>query len=51
MAVNRKTFHLRHILSDPAAIRHTLNFVNNTGSLGHVYGDISADLMVENMRR
>ena len=51
MAVNRKSFHIRHILSDPAAIRHTLNFVNDTGRFRHVHGDLSAELMDENMRR
>jgi len=48
MAVKRKAFNTKHLLSDPAAIRHTLNFVNSTGRLRHIYGDISAELMDEN---
>jgi len=50
MAVKRKTFNIKHILSDPAAIRHTLNFVNDTRRLSHIYGDISAELMDVNER-
>jgi len=50
MAVKRKAFNTKHLLSDPAAIRHTLNFVNGTGRLRHIYGDISAELMDENER-
>ena len=50
LAVKRKAFHSRHILSNPAAIRHTLNYVNSTGRFKHIYGDISAQLMDENER-
>ena len=48
IAVKWKAFNVKHILTNPAAIRHTLNFVNNTGRLRHIYGDIGAELMDEN---
>ena len=47
LAAERKAFNTQHILSDPAAIRHTLNFINSTGRLKHIFGDISAEPMVE----
>ena len=50
MAVKRRAFNVKHILSNPSAMRHTLNFVNNTGRLRHVYGDISAEIMDANTR-
>ena len=50
MAVKRKSFNSNHILTDPAAIQHTLNFVNGTGRLRRIYGDISAKLMDVNAR-
>jgi ribonuclease HI len=50
LALKRKAFSKRHILSDPAAIRHTLNYINDTGRLKHIYGDISAELM-DDIRR
>ena len=50
MAVKRKAFNVKHILSNPSAMRHTLNFVNNTGRLRHVYGDIGAEIMDANTR-
>ena len=48
LAVERKAFHTQHILSDPSTIRHTLNFINSTGRLKHIFGDISMELLVEN---
>ena len=45
MAIGRKSFNSNHILTNPAAIRHTLNFVSSTGRLRRTYGDISAELM------
>src|SRR5258706_4371668 len=50
MTVKRKAFNSNHILTNPAAIRHTLNFVNSTGRLRRIYDDISAELMDENAR-
>src|SRR5258706_9659200 len=50
MAIKRKAFHTRHILSNPAAIRHTLNFVNSTRRFHHTYGDTTPTLMSENKR-
>ena len=46
MAIGRKSFNSNHILTNPAAIRHTLNFINDTGRFRRTYGDISAELMV-----
>ena len=48
LAVERKAFNTQHILSNPAAIRHTLNYINSTGRFKHIFGDISAELMVVN---
>ena len=50
ITVKRKAFNVKHILTNLAAICHTLNFVNNTGRLRHIYGDIGAELMDENTR-
>ena len=49
MTVKRKAFNSNHILTNPAAICHTLNFVNSTRRLRHIYSDISTELMDENM--
>jgi hypothetical protein len=43
-------FSIRHILADPAAIRHTLNNVNVTGRFSHIYGDIIPEVVEENER-
>ena len=51
LAVKRKAFSKRHILSDPAAIRHTLNFINDTGRFKQIYGDLSAEPMEDNKRK
>ena len=48
LAVECKAFHTQHILSNPAAIRHTLNFINSTGRLKHIFGDITAEIMALN---
>ena len=48
LAVERKAFNTQHILSNPAAICHTLNYINSTGRFKHIFGDISAELMVVN---
>ena len=50
MAVKRKAFNIDHILNNPTAIRHTLNFVNSTGRLRRTYGDISVEITDENAR-
>ena len=39
-----------HYYSTAMAIHHTLNYANITGRLKHIYGDINAQLMVENER-
>ena len=48
MAVKRKAFNVKHILSNPVAMWHMLNFVNSTRRLRRTYRDISAELMDEN---
>ena len=30
------------------SIRHTLNYINETGRFRHIYGNISAELMEDN---
>ena len=45
MAVKQKAFNVKHILSNPSTMCHTLNFINNTSRLRHIYGDISTELM------
>jgi ribonuclease HI len=44
IALKRKAHEVSHLLSDPKAIYHTLNFLNDTGRFEHIYGDISAQL-------
>ena len=46
-ALKRDAFCIPHMLSDPPAIRHTLNYINATGRFSHIYGDITAELMEE----
>lgn len=43
-ALRRKANDISCLLSDPTAIRHTLNFLHNTGRFEHLYGDISAEI-------
>jgi hypothetical protein len=43
-ALRRKANDISHLLSDPKAIRHTLNFLHDTGRFTHTHGDISAQL-------
>lgn len=31
-------------------IRHTLNYINNTGRVRYIYGDINTELMEDNKR-
>ena len=40
-AVKRKAHDISYVLSNPAGIIHTLNFVNRTERFKHIYGDIS----------
>ena len=51
LAVNRKSFSTRHLLSNQAAIHHTLNFINATGQFSHLCGDISTDIIKEENNR
>ena len=37
----------KHLLSDRKAIPHTLNFLNKTGRFRNTYGDIKAELIVD----
>src|SRR5258706_3831080 len=48
MATKRKAFNSNHILTNPTAIRHMINFVNSTGRFRHIYGDFSTELIDEN---
>ena len=48
ITVKQKAFNIKHILTNLAAIHHTLKFINNTRRLRHIYGDISVELMDEN---
>ena len=44
LILKRKAHELPYLLSNPKAIRHTLNFLHDTGRFKHIYGDISASL-------
>ena len=43
--VKRKAFSKNCILTDKSAIRHTINYINDTGRFKHILGDIKADLI------
>ena len=46
LAVKRKAFSKDFILTtDEAAIRHTINYINDTGRFKHALGDIKAELI------
>ena len=50
LAVKRKAFSKNFILTDEAAIRHTINYINDTGRFKHVLGDIKAELIEDGKR-
>ena len=45
LALKRKAFSKNYILTDESAIRHTINYINDTGRFKHYIGDIKADLI------
>ena len=50
LAVKRKAFSKNFILTNEAAIRHTINYINNTGRFKHVLGDIKVELIEDGKR-
>ena len=45
-----KAFSKNFILTDEAATRHTVNYINDTGRFKHVLGDIKAELIEDGKR-
>jgi hypothetical protein len=50
LALKRKAFSKKFILTDESAIRHTINYINDTGRFKHILGDIKAELIEDNKR-
>ena len=50
LALKRKAFSKKFILTDQSALRHAINYVNDTGRFKHIYGDMHAELMDDNKR-
>jgi ribonuclease HI len=43
-----RTFSKKFILTNKSAIRHTINYINDTGRFRHILGDIKAELIEDN---
>ena len=50
IALKRKAFSKNYILTDEAAIHHTINYINDTGRFKSFLGDIKADLIEDRKR-
>ncbi len=50
LAIKRNAFSKKFILTDESAIRHTINYINDTGRFKHILGDIKAELIKDNKR-
>jgi ribonuclease HI len=50
LTLKRKAFSKTFILTDESAIRHTINYINETGRFKHILGDIKAAL-IEDIKR
>jgi len=50
LVLKRKAFSKKFILTDEKAIRHTINYINDTGRFKHILGDIKAELIEDNKR-
>src|SRR5258706_691359 len=48
LVLKHKAFSKKFILTDETAIRHTINYINDTGRFKHILGEIKAELIEDN---